>query len=380
MADRRGGVRHRLGQRGEFVTLVGPSGCGKSTCPTYGRRSGVGTGLRQRWDRGVIQCRLQRRRPPAPWRTVAGNTAVPLEIKGRPREDATRSDADPHCSASRVRGSYPTQLSGGMRRARPPAAWIQNYCRRAFVALDRAASAADRASGGPPVQRATVPFVTHDLDEAAALGDRCVVFSRPGTSALIGRRCRATATCCWHDPAIETTEPKSRSRDPRLRHRSADHPAVPVSRMALPRAAVHRHSGAGSSSPARDPEFFTVKPLGDRCLALAEGIRAATRSSTSHHGGVFRRGRGLLGTLRGAARPYPFLADLLQPLHLAFTACRIALAPLFVLWIGIGIEMKIVLTATVVFFLVFPQHLHRSAQCQQELERSSSDGRDEGTC
>ena len=28
----------------------------------------------------------------------------------------------------------------------------------------------------------TVLFVTHDLDEAAALGDRCVVFSaRPGT-------------------------------------------------------------------------------------------------------------------------------------------------------------------------------------------------------
>ncbi|MFC7557455.1 ABC transporter permease [Pseudoroseomonas wenyumeiae] len=49
-----------------------------------------------------------------------------------------------------------------------------------------------------------------------------------------------------------------------------------------------------------------------------------------------------------------FLADLLQPFILAFYSLpKIALAPLFVLWIGIGIEMKIVLTGTVVFFLVF---------------------------
>jgi len=49
-----------------------------------------------------------------------------------------------------------------------------------------------------------------------------------------------------------------------------------------------------------------------------------------------------------------FLADLLQPFILAFYSLpKIALAPLFVLWIGIGMGMKIVLTATVVFFLVF---------------------------
>ena len=49
-----------------------------------------------------------------------------------------------------------------------------------------------------------------------------------------------------------------------------------------------------------------------------------------------------------------FLADLLQPFILAFYSLpKIALAPLFVLWIGIGMWMKIVLTATVVFFLVF---------------------------
>jgi len=57
------------------------------------------------------------------------------------------------------------------------------------------------------------------------------------------------------------------------------------------------------------------------------------------------------GVLLGRIR---FLSDLLQPFILAFYSLpKIALAPLFILWIGIGIWMKIVLTATVVFFLVF---------------------------
>ena len=48
------------------------------------------------------------------------------------------------------------------------------------------------------------------------------------------------------------------------------------------------------------------------------------------------------------------LAELLHPFILAFYSLpKIALAPLFILWLGIGIGMKITLTATVVFFLVF---------------------------
>jgi sulfonate transport system permease protein len=48
------------------------------------------------------------------------------------------------------------------------------------------------------------------------------------------------------------------------------------------------------------------------------------------------------------------LADLLNPFITAFYSLpKIALAPLFIIWFGIGIEMKIVLTAAVVFFLVF---------------------------
>ena len=48
------------------------------------------------------------------------------------------------------------------------------------------------------------------------------------------------------------------------------------------------------------------------------------------------------------------LADILDPFIMIFYSLpKIALAPLFVLWFGVGIDMKIILTATVVFFLVF---------------------------
>lgn len=50
----------------------------------------------------------------------------------------------------------------------------------------------------------------------------------------------------------------------------------------------------------------------------------------------------------------PTLARIFDPLIMAMYALpKLALAPLFVLWFGIGIVMKTVLTAVIVFFLVF---------------------------
>lgn len=57
------------------------------------------------------------------------------------------------------------------------------------------------------------------------------------------------------------------------------------------------------------------------------------------------------GVILGRAKE---LADLLNPFIVAFYSIpKVALAPLFIIWFGIGIEMKILLTATIVFFLVF---------------------------
>ena len=58
-----------------------------------------------------------------------------------------------------------------------------------------------------------------------------------------------------------------------------------------------------------------------------------------------------VGTILGRR---PFLAKLLDPIITTFYSLpKVALAPLFILWIGIGIDMKITFTAAIVFFLVF---------------------------
>jgi NitT/TauT family transport system permease protein len=48
------------------------------------------------------------------------------------------------------------------------------------------------------------------------------------------------------------------------------------------------------------------------------------------------------------------LSDALQPILVAFNSMpRVAIAPLFIIWLGFGPESKIALTAMVVFFVVF---------------------------
>ncbi len=67
----------------------------------------------------------------------------------------------------------------------------------------------------------------------------------------------------------------------------------------------------------------------------------------------------VLGTLAGGGAGFVFgwfgrVADLLDPFIVAiYSLPKVALAPLFILWFGIGIETKVILTAVIVFFLVF---------------------------
>jgi NitT/TauT family transport system permease protein len=67
----------------------------------------------------------------------------------------------------------------------------------------------------------------------------------------------------------------------------------------------------------------------------------------------------LIGAIGGivmgfAIGRYPALAEVLDPFILAiYSVPKVALAPLFVVWFGIGIFMKIVLAAVTVLFIVF---------------------------
>lgn len=58
-----------------------------------------------------------------------------------------------------------------------------------------------------------------------------------------------------------------------------------------------------------------------------------------------------LGFITGA---WKRLGEILQPIVTAFyTLPRLALAPLFLLWFGLGMEFRIMFSATIVFFLVY---------------------------
>jgi len=106
------------------------------------------------------------------------------------------------------------------------------------------------------------------------------------------------------------------------------------------------------------PSFFISKPskifevfwswVRDGSLFFHAGITAAEALAGFIAGAALGMVLGLI--LGRAAR----ISEVINPFITAFYSVpKIALAPLFILWFGIGIDMKIALIATIVFFLVF---------------------------
>jgi len=176
----------------EFVALVGPTGCGKSTLlnaaagllvPAQGQVRVFGetlTGLNRRAGYLFQPDSL------LPWRSALDNVAAGLEFAGMDRDQA-RSHARPWLErvglAAHVT-KYPHELSGGMRkRVALAQTWI---LQPKILLMDEPFSALDVQTRQLMENellaiwadnRASVLFVTHDLEEAIALADRVVVLS-----------------------------------------------------------------------------------------------------------------------------------------------------------------------------------------------------------
>lgn len=184
-------------RRGEFITLLGPSGCGKSTLlnmtaglmrPSSGSVTYAGAEVLK-----INHCvgYMTQQDHLLPWRTVAGNIAVPLEIRGVSKK--TREQRIEELLAlvglTGFADQYPTRISGGMRKraalARLLAATPETILMdEPFGALD-AQMRINLQSELLNLSAAfgtTVLFVTHDVDEAVALADRCVVLGPRPTS------------------------------------------------------------------------------------------------------------------------------------------------------------------------------------------------------
>ena len=195
-----GGVTFTAGEH-EFISIVGPSGCGKSTLLTLisGLTKATGgsilvdgkpvSGVRQ--DVGFVF----QRDAMLPWRTMIQNVALPLRFRGVSRADARAAAADVlgRFGLGSLEDRYPHQVSGGQRKRAAIAATLIYepallLMDEPFASLDvqtRDMIETDVLKEWRDVERQTVIFVTHDLEEAIALSDRVIVMSSgPGGSVI----------------------------------------------------------------------------------------------------------------------------------------------------------------------------------------------------
>jgi NitT/TauT family transport system ATP-binding protein len=193
---------------GEFLTIIGPSGSGKTTLLNV---------LAQIETASAGELRFQSQRAPVddpkslkpglsckigyvtqednllPWRTTLQNVLFPLLVQRR-LDTETRARAHSLICAVGLSGfenHYPHELSGGMRKR---ASLIRTLVYDPPVILmDEPFGALDAQTRAQlqedllrlwSVGRKTIVFVTHDIAEAIALGDRTLVLSRsPATVA-----------------------------------------------------------------------------------------------------------------------------------------------------------------------------------------------------
>jgi NitT/TauT family transport system ATP-binding protein len=189
---------------GELLAIVGPSGCGKSTMlnlvaglmqPGLGEVryegrpvNGVNTKVSYVTQRDSL----------LPWRTVASNIGLPLELGGRASLSAAekRERVAHYITLVGLRGfekHYPSELSGGMRkRAQLARSLVYEpdvlLMDEPFGALDaqlRLMLQAELLKTWEGSGKSLV-FVTHDLAEAITLADRVIVMSaRPGMIRML---------------------------------------------------------------------------------------------------------------------------------------------------------------------------------------------------
>src|SRR5581483_10693719 len=184
--------------RGEFVSLIGPSGCGKTTLlrviADLEKASGGSISVNGMTPE---EARLNRAygyvfQAPAlyPWRTIARNVALPLEIMGLGRAERERRVAE-NLALVNLTGferKFPWQLSGGMQQ-RVSIARALSFD-PALLLMDEPFGALDEIVRDHLNEQLlhlwkstgkTVLFVTHSIPEAVFLSTKIVVMSpRPG--------------------------------------------------------------------------------------------------------------------------------------------------------------------------------------------------------
>ena len=185
-------------EKGDFVSFIGPSGCGKTTflrCmaalehPTGGEITVNGVSPEQARQARAYGYVFQAAGL-YPWRTIAGNIKLPLEIMGFSREEQEKrvKDVLQLVDLEGFGGKYPWQLSGGMQQ-RASIARALGFDADILL-MDEPFGALDEIVRDHLNEQLlalwartekTIGFVTHSIPEAVYLSTRIVVMSpRPG--------------------------------------------------------------------------------------------------------------------------------------------------------------------------------------------------------
>jgi NitT/TauT family transport system ATP-binding protein len=184
--------------KGDFVSFIGPSGCGKTTflrvaadleAPTAGTITVNGMSPHDAREARAYGFVFQAAGL-FPWRTIAGNIRLPLEIMGYSKAEQGERVARvlELVELAGFENKYPWQLSGGMQQRASIARAL------AFDAdlllMDEPFGALDEIVRDKLNEQLlelwdrtgkTIAFVTHSIPEAVYLSTRIVVMSpRPG--------------------------------------------------------------------------------------------------------------------------------------------------------------------------------------------------------
>ncbi len=184
--------------RGDFVSFIGPSGCGKTTLlRVIADLEKATSGSIEVNGMSPEQARLARAYGYVfqaaslyPWRTIASNVALPLEIMGL-KGDAIRTRVKKNLELVDLASfgkKYPWQLSGGMQQRASIARALA--VEPDLLLMDEPFGALDEIVRDHLNEQLlklwaktnkTVVFVTHSIPEAVFLSSRIVVMSpRPG--------------------------------------------------------------------------------------------------------------------------------------------------------------------------------------------------------
>jgi NitT/TauT family transport system ATP-binding protein len=174
---------------GEFLCLIGASGCGKSTLLSL--IAGLDAPTAGQVETGGRRVAMMFQEPGLlPWLTVAANVELALRARKVPKagRQARAAELLRTVRLDGFGGKRPHELSGGMRQR---AALARSLAQDADVLLmDEPFGALDAMTRDllhDELERIcaertlTVVFVTHNVREAARLGDRVILLSsRPG--------------------------------------------------------------------------------------------------------------------------------------------------------------------------------------------------------